>query len=64
MPFHLFLQLTANWPKLLGPFITVLPPVFDVYMFRMSFYIISVTKKSDIIFVNCVLDQFNAAEST
>ena len=28
-------------------------------MFRISFDIISVPKKKDIIFLNCVLDQFN-----
>ena len=41
-------NLPVNWPKLFVPFTTDVPPVFDLYMFGMSFYIISVTKNSDI----------------
>ena len=37
-------------------------PFFNMYMFGMSFYIISGTKKSDIIFKNCVLYQFNVVD--
>ena len=40
-------NLPVTWPKLLGPFQNVLPSFFDVYIFGMSFYITSGTKKSD-----------------
>jgi len=35
-----------------------------MYMFGISFYINSDTKKSDVNIFNCVLKQSNAAEST
>ena len=40
-------SLPVNWPKLLQRFYHL----FDVYISGMSFYIISATKKLDIIFV-------------
>ena len=58
-------NLPVNCPKLLGAFQNVFFLIFfDVYVIGMSFYITSDTKKSDIIFLNCVLEQFNAVEST
>ena len=41
----------VNWSKLLGRFQNVFTTFFDVYMFGMSFYVTSGTKKSDIIFI-------------
>ena len=38
-------RMIVNWPKLLGPFQNVFTTFFDVYVFGMSFYIISGTKK-------------------
>ena len=42
-------NLPVNWPKLLRPFLNVVTTFFDVYMFGMSFFNTSSTKKSDII---------------
>ena len=55
-------NLPVNSPKLLGPFQNSFT-FFDVYMFRMSFSITSGTKKSDVNFFYCVLEQFTAIKT-
>ena len=57
-------NLPVNLPKLLGPFQKNVPPIFDVYMFGVSFYITSSTKKSENNSLNCVFEQINTFEST
>ena len=49
----------VNWSKLLGPFQNGFTTFF-MCVFGMLFHITSSKKKSDIIFLNCDLDQFFA----
>ena len=46
-----FGDLPVNWPNLLGPFQNILTTFFNVYVFRMSLYMTSSKKKSDINFL-------------
>ena len=57
-------NLPVNWPKLLGPFQNSFTTFCDVYNVRSVMLHHFLYKEVVYYFFSCVLEQFNAVEST